>query len=134
MTIFNNDILNESSDWAVEQMYDMSPFMCPVCRQTSCITHKETKATYRTVYDLFYMYKEACNRFDVLERIYKVNKYDRMVEINKNRKQFIQFVRDNCPDKVLYKHNYYYNYIWFKEEFLDNIGKHYFDFTTYEYI
>ena len=127
MSIFNQNMIKESDDWAVEQLYNISTCLCVVYREPSCIIRKSDGLPFYTIYELWNQYRHACSRIDRLESL--ISNVSNGVYRKHNRKKFIQFIRVNCPsDKmVLYKHNYYYNWDWFKAEFTYNIYNHYFD-------
>jgi len=134
MSIFNEKVVEESGDWAIEQLYNMSNVPCSVCHGPSCLMRKSDGHPFYTVYNLFDQYKHACQRVDYLEHkiVAATAKVRGETEPNystHNRPAFIRFVRENCPDesKVLYKNNYYYSIDWFKKEFTYDIFKHYFE-------
>lgn len=127
MSIFNQNTIEESGDWAVDQSYNASTHPCAVCGGPSCITRKDDGHPFYTAYELWNQYRYACSRIDRLESL--ITNVSNGVCRKHNRGKFIQFIRTNCPDdkKVLYKHNYYYNWDWFKAEFTYDIYNHYFD-------
>lgn len=127
MSIFNKDAIETSGDWAIEQLYNVDSYPCRVCKGPHCVMRKNDGLPFYTIYELWNQYKYACNRIDRLESI--IINVSNGVSRKHNRGKFIQFIRENCPDdkKVLYKHNYYYNWDWFKAEFTYNIYNHYFD-------
>lgn len=121
MSVFDTNIIEDSSDWAVEQIFNFSEHPCTVCKQPMAIWRKDNGEEYYTVYTLFNIYRHSCTHIELIEsKIFHETRQH-------SRKVFIQFVRDNCVDKVLYKHNYYYSKKWFNNEFIKDIHKHYFD-------
>ena len=134
MSIFNEKVVEESGDWAVEQLYDRSPAPCPVCHGPNCLMRKSDGHPFYTVYNLFYQYKYACQKTDYLDYRIALSTARVREESEPNYRvhsinAFIKYVRENCPTecKVLYKNNYYYSIDWFKKEFTYDIFKHYFE-------
>lgn len=121
MSIFSTDTVKRAGDWAIEQLYDSSRQYCMVCKQPAYLTRKSDNKCYCTVYDLYKTYRYNCERYERLEYMiaHSVTKH--------NRSKFIQFVRENCSDRILYRHNYYYSVDWFHQEFRDYL-KHYYEF------
>lgn len=125
MSIFNQNMIEESGDWAVEQLYDKGPWICPVCKQPGSLYRKLDSKEYSTVYSLFGQYRYICEQKDRL--VDMITKYVPSFEPRKHdRKMFIQFVREHCKDKIIYKNNYYYSVTWFNENILKNLDDYYF--------
>lgn len=120
MSIFDKDAIETSSDWVVEQLYNVDSYPCKVCREPHCVMRKLDGRPYYTVYNLFEQYLEACRRIDRFAGVIG------FTPSHHDRRNFIHLVKENCEDKVLYKNNYYYSIDWFKANISNNIADYYF--------
>ena len=100
MSIFNQNTVEESSDWAVEQLYDISEQLCPVTMSPHRLRRKTDGCVYNTIYSLYEEYQRCC--------VYRFE-----------RKKFMDIVKESCKDIVLYKGIIYYRWMWFYERFVD---------------
>ena len=121
MSIFNQNTIEESGDWAVEQLYNVDSYPCPVCKGPHCVMRKSDGRPYYTVYDLFEQYLQVCDKLDRFAGALNFTpRYH-------SRKDFIHLVKEKCEDKVLYKNNYYYSIDWFKANISHRIADYYFE-------
>ena len=102
MSLFDQNILEKSNEWATDQLYSKSGQLCTVCLTPSWITSQINGRSYFTVYSLYREY----------------NMLMRDKEIMISRKYFIELVINNCPEKVFYKNTYYYSWDWFLDNFI----------------
>jgi hypothetical protein len=100
MSLFDQDIVKKSDDWANEELYTRSNQICLVTRRPAWIERKTDHKTYHTVYSL---YKE----------------YMDMAEYRFAREMFIKIVKKECPDTVQYRNTTYYSWWWFYDNFVD---------------
>jgi len=100
MSLFNPDIIKESNDWANEELYTRSNQICLVTRRPAWIERRSDQKTYHTVYSLYHEYRE-------------------MAEYRFSREKFIEIVKKECPDTVIYKNTIYYSWWWFYNNFID---------------
>lgn len=129
MSIFNQNTIEESGDWAVEQLYNISEQPCPVSGRPLEIVRKDSDVRYCTVYDLFYDYKTICLQPDYFEHMIQKSEKGKDVEYPRySRKKFIAYVRENCVDIVKYRNIEYYSWNWYCEYIRNNIYKTYFNF------
>ena len=134
MSIFNQNTIEDSGDWAVEQLYNISEQPCPVSSRPREIVRKSDNVRYCTVYDLFYDYRTECSRSDYFEHmIRKVEKGKNVEYPQYSRKEFIAYVRKNCVDVVKYRNTEYYSWDWYCRDIRNDIYKTYFNFLINEH-
>jgi len=100
MSIFNPDVVKESNSWVENELYTRSAQLCPRTLVPAWIERKTDKKTYHTLYSLYQEYIDMC-------------------EYRFAREKFIEIVKKECPDTVIYKGVTYYNWWWFYDNFVD---------------
>lgn len=100
MSIFNPDIVKESTEQAEELLYKPGIWPCPVTSKPAWIIRRSDGVQFHTIYNLYHEYHECC-------------KYQY------SREDFLKIVSEQCKDKVMYKDIYYYSYRWFFKNFID---------------
>lgn len=120
MSIFNQNTIEKSGDWAVEQLYNVDSYPCKVCGKPHCVMRKSDGRPYYTVYYLFEQYLLGCDKLDRFAGVIG------FTPPHHDRKDFIHLVKEKCEDKVLYKNNYYYSIDWFKTNISHRIADYYF--------
>ena len=101
MSIFNPDVVKESNTWAENELYERSAQLCPQSwTRPAWIERKTDKKTYHTIYSLYQEYLALC-------------------ELRFSRERFMNIVKKECPDIVIYKNTTYYSWWWFYNNFVD---------------
>lgn len=101
MSIFNENTVKQSNSWAEDRLYTRSAQMCPHSwTHPAWIERKSDKKTYHTVYSLYVEYCDMC-------------------EFRYPKEMFIDIVKKECTNKVIYKGETYYSWWWFYNNFVD---------------
>ena len=107
MSIFNPDVVKKSNSWAEDELYARSAQLGPDTLTPdwntlvpAWIERKTDKKVYHTMYSLYQEYLDEC-------------------ELRFTREKFMDIVKKECPDIVIYKNITYYSWWWFYNNFVD---------------
>ena len=121
MSVFDENMIEQSSDWAIEQMYDICSNFRDFDGSPLCMFNKETDEEFANPKYMFVIYRRWCSRYDQLNSKLFGKHY--IHDLNK----FAEYVKENCKMYIDYKNHRYYSMMWFEKEFYDPVN-HYFDF------
>ena len=121
MSVFDENMIEQSSDWAIEQMYDYDCYIHDREGLPLCMSNKESGENFVNPTYMFDIYQSWCSTYDALQ--FKLFGEPR----EHNRLKFINYVKENCDIYIEYKNHRYYSMMWFEKEFYDPVN-HYFDF------
>ena len=121
MSLFDQNTIQKADEWAFEQLYDVTIHIKDDLDNPCWITRRSDGVTYRSIRSLFSEYLYECSRIRSIED--KLN----FPECYHSRRVFENYIFKNCKDRIEYHGNLYFNVVWFREEFIYDIFKHYFE-------
>lgn len=135
MSIFAENPVIESDNWAVEKMYEIHKDGW----YDSYLTNKETGDTYQRIEELYVSYRTILT--NVCQWVHDIAKSNNVSPESYSipticgmdilfQSQFQHYFESHCQDKVLYKGNIYYNSAWYSEMIEQPIYTSYFDWLA----
>jgi len=121
MSLFDQNAIRKADQWASEKLYNVTLHIKDDLGNPCWITRRSDGVTYYSLRSLFSEYEHQCQRLASLETVLGIHpKYHSRIDFEK-------YVYKNCKDRIEYHGNFYFNFVWFREEFIYDIYKHYFE-------